>query len=192
MIYEIGQEVLTHLRAKGCSTFQLVDGPETTKSVTYGRERIVVEASDDGDTFGPVLGVKGNPRGVLSRLVGVKVTIYAQASNAGARPFEHRRRAEHVLDMVIVAFAHVCQQRGNRIAFVRGKFVQPTDIANSETRGGAAYELLLSIDRGVTDRSWEGEAAPEATLGEGGLTSTTHAYAQGTDPTITQTACGGS
>ena len=93
----------------------------------------------------------------MTRNVGVKATIYAQCPSKGAFYWEHVRRAEHVLDMVLVALDIVAKKRANLVVFKSGKFVYPDDFKQGETPGGAVYELYLTFDRGVA-RSHMGPA----------------------------------
>ncbi len=154
MIHEIGVDLGKLLGSKGCP-FKVLDGPELRPSTTFSRERVVIE-HDPNDTFVTRHVANTNTRTRLTRNIAVKVTIYAQAAAPGAAYWEHKRRAEHVLDMVLIGLAVIAKQRGNLIVFRSGKFVYPEDLKESETFGGAKYELLLSFDRGVADRNWDG------------------------------------
>lgn len=159
MIHEIGVELNAALGAKGCP-FGVIDGPEFRETTTFGRERIVIEHDPAGDSYTPRQQTDTNPRTRRTRNIGVKVTIFAQNPSKGSQYFEHVRRAEHVLDMVLIALDVIVVARRNRVSFKSGKFVYPADLKDSETPGGAKYELLLTIDRGVADRTWAGAALP--------------------------------
>lgn len=199
MIHEIARELLAALKAKGCP-FPVVDGPESTTTTTYGRERIVVEHDEDaGDTFRPPMQQLVNPRSFATRIPGYKLTIYAQSANAGAREFEHRRRAEHVLDLVIVALFQIASTRKNNFVLSAGKFTQPADLQKSETIGGAVYELKFTFDRGICERNWDGSIAGEFTIIADTVKNTTKVSLDGgpdndgnpvTPPAIAETACG--
>lgn len=160
MIHDIGADLATQLSANNCP-FPVVDGPEFRPTTTFARERVVIEHDmHAGDSFGPRRRADRNPRTRMTRLTGVKVTIYAQAPNKGAMYWEHIYRAEHVLDMVLIAIDVIAKERQNLVVFKSGKFVIPDDLAKSETPGGAVYELLFTFDRGVADRTWTGAALP--------------------------------
>jgi hypothetical protein len=162
MIHEVGVEVAAYMASKGCP-FQVIDGPERETN-TYARERVVIEHDPQGDGFADRHRTDSNPRTRLTRNIGVKVTIYAKNPRTGAPFWEHARRAEHVLDMVLIAFSIVAKKRQNLCVFRSGKFVDPPDLKDSETPGGAKYELYLTFDRGVADRNWDGTSQPTATI----------------------------
>ncbi len=199
MIHEIGRELLAALKAKGCP-FNVLDGPEPTATTTYSRERIVLEHDEDrGDTFGPPMLQLTNPKSYATRVAGYKLTIYAQSAAAGSLEFEHRRRAEHVLDLVFVALQQIASTRKNSFSPVSGTFVQPADLAKSETIGGAVYEFRFTFDRGIVERDWDGSIAGEFTIIAGSIVNTTKAsLASGPDddnnpltvPATAETACG--
>lgn len=189
MIHEIGRELQAALRAKGCP-FNVVDGPEGQATTTYARERIVIEHDEAGDSFGPTRSQSRNPRNRMIRNVGVKITIYAQSSASGALEFEHRRRAEHVLDLVLVALEKVITARHNGWVVKAGRFINPEDLAKSETIGGAVYELSFTVERGVFDTTFTNAARPEFTMGAGGISSTTRAMRPGADEADAEIACG--
>jgi hypothetical protein len=163
LLHEIGVELAARIGSKGCP-FAVYDGPERRPTTTFGRERIVIEHDPNGDSFPPRHRADTNPRTRLTRVVGVKVTIYAQAATKGSIYWEHKRRAEHVLDMVLCGLDVVVKERANILTFRSGKFVDPPDLKPSETPGGAVYELYVTIDRGVADRNWDGTAGPTATV----------------------------
>ena len=164
MIHEIGVQLDAALGTKGVP-FKVVDGPEFRTTTTFARERVVIEHDPKGDSFAPRHNAaQVNPRIRLTRVIGVKVTIYAQHPYKGAAYFEHKRRAEHVLDLVLIALDVIAKARKNILTFTSGKFVYPDDMKASETMGGAVYELLFTIDRGVADCNWDGTAQPEVTI----------------------------
>ncbi len=166
MIHEIGLELVAKLKVQKCPVITVVDGPEVVKTTTFGKERIVLEHDEGGDSFGGARGATRNPNQRFTRTMGMKLTIYAQSVGAGAMPFEHRRRAEHILDLVLVAMDEIAKARANAWEPKGGKFVVPDDLAGSEVIGGAVYELSFSFDRGVSKRTWEGAKRPEITAGD--------------------------
>lgn len=163
MIHEIGVNLGQYFKAAGCP-IPVVDGPEFRPTTTFARERVVIEHNPTGDIFAPRRRADVNPRTRLTREIGVKITIYAQQPSKGAIYFEHVRRAEHVLDIVLIGIDKIAKERKNFVDFSSGKFVYTEDMTKSETPGGAVYELLLTFDRGVVDRSWDGAADPTATI----------------------------
>lgn len=197
MIHEIGVELAARLVVSG-TPFPVVDGPESTKTATWGRERIVIERSG-GDSFSAARSQHINPKHRRTRNIGGKITIYAQSPLSGATNFEHERRAEAVLDQVLVALDYVAAVRKNSWTPTGGEFVAPEDIKDSERRGGAVYELRFTFERAVMARTWANANRPEFTFGAGTLSSTTKvSMAHGADddndpntvPATAETACG--
>ncbi len=124
----------------------------------------------------------------MSRVCAYKATIYAQNPSKGSAEFEHRRRAEAMVDQVCIALDVITKGRKNILVWKSGKFVIPDDMKDAETLGGAVYELQFTIDRGVTTASWTGQAAPEATVTGGFITNTTNVTVDGTG--TPETSCG--
>ena len=165
MIHEIGVELTAFLREQGCP-FPVVDGPERDRTNTFARERIVLEYADDGsDSFAPKHMARGNPKSLFTRVIACKATIYASSPAAGPREFEHRRRADRVLDQVLVGLYEVIVGRKNVVAFQGGRYLEPEDLKPSERPGGAVYELKFTFDRGIAKTTWKGDGLPEATIG---------------------------
>lgn len=173
MIHEVGRDMLALLQTRGVP-FPVFDGqsPEARPTSTFARERIVIEHDfDGGDQVVAPRGarqatVSGNAPPIPSPgaqvpvlwnvLTGVKVTIYAKATRVGALYWEHVRRVEQVRDHVLCCLKIVSTQRSNVLAFKTGRLIRPKDLEDSETPGGAAYELFFTFDRGVYDQMWSG------------------------------------
>lgn len=197
MMHELGVELAVRLAVSG-TPVAVVDGPEQTKTSTWGRERIVIERSGS-DSFSSARSQHINPKHRRTRTVGGKITIYAQSPVSGATNFEHERRAEAILDQVLVAMDYVAAVRKNAWTPTGGEFVTPEDIKESDRRGGAVYELRFTFDRAVMARTWANANRPEFTFGAGSLQSTTQvSMAHGADddndpntvPATAETACG--
>lgn len=190
MIHEIGKELQVELRANGCP-LPVVDGPEPTKTVTWARERIVIEYNDDvGDSFAAPKTQSVNPHTRLIAIVAYKISIYVQSPKVGAKVFEHRRRGNDVRDMVICALSKIARLRKNTVLFVHGDFFTPEDLVGSEAPAGAAYELHFTFDRAIEERTWTGATPEEFTIADGHMTSTTNVRLAGDAEDDTTTACG--
>lgn len=175
MIHYVGVELQANLKAHLCP-FEVIDGPERRPTTTGARERIVVEYDPSGgDRFGASLNQgPGPPRGLLTRTVAYKLTIYAKSPSPGASAWEHRQRAERVLDLVLVGLYQVAKVRKNVVQWQSGKFVDPPNLKASETPGYATYELFFTFDRGVTDQNWDGSEPQVITIVEGMIQNTTN------------------
>lgn len=197
MMRDIGVKLAARLVVSG-TPVAVIDGPEQTKTNTWGRERIVIQ-HDGADTFGPVRSYHINPKHRRTRTVSGKITIYAQSPLSGATNFEHERRAEAILDQVLIGLDYVAAVDKNKWEPKSGQFITPEDIKESERRGGAVYELKFTYDRAVIVRTWADAIRPEFTFGAGSLRSTTKvSLAHGADddndpntpPATAETACG--
>lgn len=168
MIHAIGVALEKNLRAKGCP-FPVVDGPEDTKTAqTFARERIVIERFG-GDAFVEANGTRGIAvkRGPHNRDLGVKLSIYARCPASGAMPFEHQDRADHVVDMLIVALHEVfaSDELRARHALKSGGFVPLPDLAASERASGALYEMRFTVLRSTRELTWKGQGPDTVTVG---------------------------
>lgn len=193
MLYEITKELDTALQAQGVP-LRVVFGPERTAPVTSAAERIVVQHAEGGgaDSFGPPMVPGGNPRPQALRRCGAVARIYAQSTLAGAAVQDHRRRAEAVLDRLVVALTALGTSRRSPVELQGGGFIDLVDEQGTATRSGAVYELRFSIARAVYDTTWAGDALPETTIGSGTITSTTSVrMADGPSGADPETACGG-
>jgi hypothetical protein len=178
VIHEIGVELQAQLQSKLCP-IPVIDGPEFRPTATFARERIVIErdmSSTDGYAQ-PGTGARHradvNPRTLMTRVIAVKLTLYVKNPSAGSTYWEHQRRLDTLLDMVLCGLYNVVKPRQNLLTIRSGKYVLPEDLKASETPGGAVYELLVTIDRGVADRNWDGTAEPTYTVPPGTVTTTT-------------------
>ena len=63
--------------------------------------------------------------------------------------------------------------RKNGWSITGGKFVQPADLAKSETIGGAVYELKAKIERGVYVQNWDSSIAGTFTVIEDTIVTST-------------------
>jgi hypothetical protein len=192
VIREIAREVETRMRAQGFP-FRVVYGPERTQGDAT-LERIVLDETEE--TFAPTRSQHRNPRSPMTNVIGCVLRVYARAPDAGARIFEHRRRARQVLDGALAALDVIIRgTRRNGWLPTGGAFVKPADLAEAEQWSGAVYELRFAVERAVLALTWAGEARPTAELEL--ITSTTQASLATLDeaaandpPDEAETACG--
>ena len=195
MIHEIGVEINALLAARGCP-LRVVDGPEAAKTTTFGRERIVLEYAGT-DSFSAPKTSTMNPKQRFTRSMAMTATVYAKDPRTGALEFEHRRRCDQVVDMLLVAIHDVAYTRKNLFEIKGGEYFIADDLNKSETIGGASYRLSFTFDRGITARvSWATEKAAEHPLASGEVTGTTKVYLVDDDSDLTtipsnaETGCG--
>lgn len=160
MLHEIGVELHTALAAKGAGGFPVIDGPERRETTTFARERIVIEHDEQGaDSFNAPIKSNPNPEMSWDRIIACKLTIYVKEPAKSATEWEHRRRANKLLDLVLVAMRAIAVGRKNFFSPRSGKFLLPTDLKQGETPGGAVYELKFTFSRGIADHKWDGTPA---------------------------------
>ncbi len=184
-LHAIGVNLGAYLLSQGCP-LPVVDGPELP-TTTWGRERVVIEHDAGGESFGPPRGLHINAKHRRTRSAAYKITIYARSAAAGAGDFEHRTRAENVLECVIVGLDNVAAARINRWEPKSGGFITPVDLVKSETQAGAVYELKLTYDLPIRVVTFPGAARPEGTLVD--FISSTGVYGPPPD-TSAEIACG--
>lgn len=166
MLREIAAELEANLGLIECP-LHVIPGPEPAATTTFARERIVLEHDEKTpDQFkAPRVAGQKNPRIRLIRDVAAKLTIYAQAPGAGATHWEHRRRAEHILDLVLVQLQKtVVYARQTGMTIGRGSFIEPADLAASEAIRGAAYQLEFTLERAVIEQNYDSSIAGEGTF----------------------------
>lgn len=189
MIHEVGEDLGRMLKAVGVP-MPVVDGPEPTGTATWSRERIVFGYNDEsGDKFAIARSQSNSQKKqYATRSIGVKAIIYVQSPNPGALHFEHRRRADKVIDKVVVALIKIAALRKDGIAWTGGKYITPPDFKDTPQGGGVVYQLTLTFDRGIYDTKWNNDGKPTATLGK---TATTDSItsANGPEGQVPEVAC---
>jgi hypothetical protein len=183
-MHAVGAALSAQLKLQKCPV-PVVDGPEASAKLPT-HERIVIEELPS-DKFGPARSQHQNPKPVLTRVVGGKITIHAQETHAGATHFEHEDRADRILDAVLFAIAVVAAQRKVSWSPVTGGFkpIPEYDAKKSELPPGAQYELLFTIDRAISQTTFDGAAKPTGVIS--GFNNTTQ-LPTGSD---VETSCGG-
>ena len=183
MIHQLGVELRAALGALApvACPLPVVDGPEPAQTTTFGRERIVIEHDYDASerfveprSQHQITGRPGNfgPQ-QFNRHIAAKLSIYGQSSSPGALHWEHRRRVEHLLDLVLVQLRAVTMRRKNWLVLTGGRFFVPADLKATEIAGGAAYELKFTVERGVYEQDYAGNIAGTFKVIDGSIAEST-------------------
>lgn len=191
MIHDIGIALQAELRTIGYLSATVVDGPETTAQAGRGRERIVIEHDLGADTFSHARSQRPNPVHRATRGVATVFTVYAQSPKAAAQDFEHRLRAEHIVDLVIVALGNVAAQTVpiyNVWEPKGGGFIIPADLEGSPRWGGAVYELRVEFSRAIKVQNWNREIAGECAFAHVAMTGNPDLTFTAADDAITRSA----
>jgi len=158
MLYAISKDVETELTARGCP-LPVIYGPEPVADLALVRSRIVIERPrESGDTIGPPRAHKHNPRRAAERGIAARVRIYAHATVEGARVQDHESVAEQAAGLIVVALQIAIARQKTTAAFSSSGYVAPAALEIPELRvwPGVVYEIDLTVQRGVFDRTWAG------------------------------------
>lgn len=198
MIFHVAKELTAILKSRGCPYAVEVDDAPVTQT-TFARSRIFLRHTkgEGADRFGAPRSQRPRDKHRFTRTQGWTCEIVMKSPKGSAQNFEHEILAEEVLDQLIIAFDDVASRRKNAWAPIAGGFDDFPDFEGSERPGGVRYVLLLTFDRAVIERDFDGGLEPTATLPAGGLTSTTKVSlsSDSTDtsqpPPGAATGCGG-
>lgn len=186
MIFQLSQAIEAAIREKGCPL--PVHYRERTKPTAW-RNAIVFERVPDEKVDAPRI-TSGNPKRHYQRLIGGKVTIYAQAPVSGAQYFEHEFLADEAVDMTLIALRK--SGRENGIQITGSRQVPIDDLEKSEVPAGIVHEITFTLARGVTERTWAGAIGDEFTIGAGSIKSRTDVrLAHAPEDAPVETSCGG-
>lgn len=164
MIYEISREVAASLKARGCP-FPVIYGPEPRGPTAAGfaRSRIVFERDRArGDNSAPARSEHRNPKMHGIRALGAVVRIFAAATKVGSTLHDHEFIADQAADLSIVAIRKTVSAMQTLLSWGPAGFLS-ADALNLHGLGewpGVVYELRFAVDRGIYDRTWQGDAEP--------------------------------
>lgn len=193
MLHGIALRVDAALKKRGVP-FPVVYGPERQDSTVASSSRIVIERDrKNRDVVGPARAVHTNPNMRSVRTVACVARVFAKSNRAGAGHQDHEGVCDVLVDLLDCALDEVIRSDQTLWQATGGKLLGADELAAQglKTWPGVVYEYWFTIDRGACDRTFAGEAAPEASVGDGGvvLQSTTKVKVNGVgDP---ETACGG-
>jgi len=159
--------------------FEVVYGPDRNDASAFSGPRIVIERDREaGDEVLPPRTGRKNPSVIYTRVISARARIFAQSTMAGATSADHERLADQVVDHLLVALREIIVARKNAFGIGNGGLLtaEQLDADGLRTWPGAVYEQPFTVDRGVLDTVWAGEAAAgtEATEAEaGGVTGFT-------------------
>jgi len=171
MLHAISLELAPALKARGVP-FPVVYGPERLDVMSVGKTRIVLERDrGGGDSVGAGRARTRNPRLILTRGIGFVLRVFAQSTESGAGVWNHERLADSIVDKVLVCLTGIIEERRTLWRIASSGLVPAIELSQVglERWPGVVYQITGSIDRGVADTSWSDAAAPEITLGEGGV-----------------------
>lgn len=190
MIYEFTRTIQAFLTEKSYPVRVVFDTGSLgqAKAGAHRGHVVVIDHDAAGDTLGPPVGAKRNPRLVRARMLGAKAEIYAKSSLPGAHRGDHERECEKIVDALIVAFYRwgVEGQVGD-LPWTSGKYIPGKDAPDDpkEKWPGVCYQITFQLPRGVYDRMYVAEQNAGAALPTGtatGVSNQTQARLEGGDP----------
>lgn len=160
MIHEVFVLLRTSLKAKGVPCDIIYGPPQVPLKVGDTRIEFFRDYAT-GDSLDAPRGVHRNPRMVRRRLVAVCVRIFARSTKKGAQRHDHEDLADQLADMALVALHDIAREQRIPLQVQRAGFAQDE---TTDGWAGVVYELRFSVERGVFDRTFQGDAATESTL----------------------------
>lgn len=161
MIHAIFLSLRSALKAKGVP-FECIYGPSPVPMSVGGSRIQVMRDYDASETPGAPRGRFTNPRMSAVRGVPAVVRIFAKATVAGAQRHEHERLADSIADQVQTELHKIIRAIPTLYAFTRMGLV--ADTTTPDGWAGVVYEIRFTVDRGVTDTTWVGDAMSEMTM----------------------------
>lgn len=160
--------VVERVRERGLPTaIPFVYGPPQVP-MTVGGTRLFMALDDEsGDQYAPTRSQRLNPKHVGIRSIGVRVWIYAHATNQGAHRGDHERIALTIASMVHAAIDVVVQAAKTRWTPGRMGF---RDDQTTDGWAGRVYEMRFAVDTPIADLTFKGEAAAEFEFATGATT----------------------
>ena len=160
MLYDVAKIVSTELIARGCP-LPVVYGPERMADVGLTNPRIVFERPRSlGDAVGPPRCSKNNPPRRAERGIAGTVRVFASSTVDGARVQDHEEQADQAVDLVIVCLQIAAARIITTMTIGAGGYVSAAELGldGLETWPGVVYELPITIQRAVYDRTWAGDS----------------------------------
>lgn len=160
MLYALARIAETELQLRGCPV-RVMYGPERMQDTALTDTRIVFQRSRRArDRISSPSSSKLNPSRRAERELDALVQVIARSSLDGAQLHDHEELADQIVDMLIVVLQIAAARSKTTVALNGGSFLSTQALAleGMESWPGVVYELTFSVQRGVFDRSWAGDA----------------------------------
>lgn len=180
MIHEVFGLLRTSLKAKGVP-FECAYGPQQVPD-TVGATRIeMFRDYQSGDQINAPRGVHRNPRMVRTRVVSAVIRIFAREPVKGAMRHEHERLADRLADLCMVSLHDIAREQRVPLTVTRAGLVSDE---TTDGWAGVVYEIRLTVERGVFDRTYQGAANAEATLTAASVSTSVDVDGPGANPEL--------
>lgn len=167
MIFAIREGVRTYLRDHLFPVDVTIGATNTdAHGAARFRHRVVLDRDrQGGDTLREPIGSKGNPRRVMTRMVGYTATIYALAPTPGALPWEHENEVDKIADAVLIALRDWVVTEGAAVLEITSaRMLTPDEMQGSQTAPSAGYQMQFKIGRSVDRRDYDGAGETETII----------------------------
>jgi hypothetical protein len=166
MLPELVKTIAAELKARAVP-MRVVYGPERGAQ-GMSSPRIVIEY--DRDSRERVTGPRrpqANPNMVYVRAVPCRARVFAQSTEQGSRVQDHERIGNQVGDLLLVSIFAALQKSKTLGSITSVQLLSAAALEREglETWPGVVLDVGFEVDRGVRDRTWTTEKAPEATVG---------------------------
>jgi len=175
MLAQLTSLLRTALVAQGCPV-PVIDGPERSAAASADTRIVVQRTVGEPENVRAPMSRPVNPKAFAVREIACLIRIYARSTVSGASVRSHLALADALADLVVVQMTKVVQsQKQGLPRWGAGKVVPLADLEleGMQTWRGVVYDLPVSIDRGVLDRTWALAARSEFDLDAGAIRSVT-------------------
>ena len=161
MIHAIFVSLRDALKTKGVP-FEVVYGPKPVP-MAVGATRIqVLRDYNVPEQIGAPRAPGVNPKRVAIRSVPGVVRIFARSTVSGASFGEHEELADAIADQVQSELHKIVRSIPTLYAITYAGLTNNQDVPDGWA--GVVYELRFTVDRGVRDTDWMGNAASTMTM----------------------------
>jgi hypothetical protein len=176
LIYKLATKYIAEHLADKHYPFEVTYGPEAF--VREGRgNRVVIMRDTQSDSFGPPPSSARNgfpdptrSNAMTGRLLGVRnigvvAYVFGKATMPGATRAEHEDIVDCCVDAIQCALYNTGAQTRMPVAILGGRFVPKAELEGVHDKfAGVIYEMRFTMQRGVTDRTYEGDGLSVVTL----------------------------
>lgn len=157
-VFGLFSTVRDAVKAKGMP-YVMEYGPAPVPAAIGGTRVVFQRERGVGETLKPPRSNHRNPRMFMTRGLPILVRIHAQSTLVGARMHNHEEVADAIASQVIPEVHKAVRAFGTDWLPTFTGFVENTDVPDGWQ--GVTYEIKFTVDDGVFDTAWTGEAATE-------------------------------
>jgi hypothetical protein len=159
------------LREQRVPFYQLRDGPERMENLPTAEPHIVLQRDDNsGDAFIRPPGTSAvNPGTFRVQQIGMELLVFARGPVSGASTLDHEDQGDAVVHQLMRALYRILTR--NRWDVRRAGYLTKAQVAELGYGGwpGRIYQLLFTVNVGLTDVDYKGAALEEFEMGPGGV-----------------------